>query len=312
MSAESDFSGQADVLNITAAPNPVDAGGALSVRALAAPGADLDLEGRALSILDQDETEIGSLVFGPEQNGFFETEPAELVAPKAAGDYTWIAILQTEDDEDDAPISAAFSFSVRAHKTTVLAWDVPSAIVKGEAFRFKVGLKCSSNCMCGGHSVSIRDAEGVERAKVVIGEDIVPGTDAMYFAEAEAVSADDEGLHKWEAVVEPADLGLPHAEASARFTTRVVAKPEFTIRVEVFDIDGKAPIAGAQVVVHPFRGVTDENGVVELMVQPGPHRILVSKAKHEATVIERDINGSTTERVRLAVEKEEDPDAHYY
>ena len=43
----------------------------------------------------------------------------------------------------------------------VVVWDAPSAVVAGERFRTKVGIKCSSNCHLTNKDFRIYDAKGL-------------------------------------------------------------------------------------------------------------------------------------------------------
>ena len=42
---------------------------------------------------------------------------------------------------------------------------------------------------------------------------------------------------------------------------RVVSPPDCEITVEAFDREKQTPIKGARVVMHPYRAMTDENGI---------------------------------------------------
>ena len=52
-----------------------------------------------------------------------------------------------------------------AHITNVVVWDIPSAIVVGEKFRIKVGMKCSAECDLTGSHFEIYD-HGVEESGI--------------------------------------------------------------------------------------------------------------------------------------------------
>ena len=48
-------------------------------------------------------------------------------------------------------------FVVKAHEAALNAWDVPSAVVAGERFKFMVGVRCSAGCCLAGHGLAIFD-----------------------------------------------------------------------------------------------------------------------------------------------------------
>jgi hypothetical protein len=48
------------------------------------------------------------------------------------------------------------------------------------------------------------------------------------------------------------------------------------VKVVAVDAASRAPVRGARVVVHPYRSVTDAQGVAELRVPKGTYRLFVS------------------------------------
>src|SRR5690606_29749933 len=107
----------------------------------------------------------------------------------------------------------------------VNVWDLPAAVVAGEWFSFKVGVKCSAACNRAGHAVSLVDGEGTEVAAVRLAADVWPGTTALYFAEVKARAPTSAGSHEWELVVPERHQGVPHARATTGFILNVVAAP---------------------------------------------------------------------------------------
>ena len=57
---------------------------------------------------------------------------------------------------------------------------------------------------------------------------------------------------------------------------RVVSAPDCEVTVRALDREKQTPIKGARVVMHPYRAVTDENGVAKVRVARGQYDILVS------------------------------------
>ena len=45
---------------------------------------------------------------------------------------------------------SSVSFDVMPHTTNVVVWDIPSAIVAGEKFKARVGIKCAHECPLAG------------------------------------------------------------------------------------------------------------------------------------------------------------------
>ena len=176
-------------------------------------------------------------------------------------------------------MNAEYDERPEPHSRSIVVWEVPGAVERGEAFRVKVGVKCSAECVPDTWVFGIRDHEGRVLASRRVGTEPWRGTAALFHAEAELAAPDTEGLYAWEAFA-PAIDGEGeepgHAEACARFSVRVVRPPECRLTVVAVDKDSGAPIEGAKVVVHPYRAVTDERGIAELRVQKGAFRLFVT------------------------------------
>ena len=166
------------------------------------------------------------------------------------------------------------------HAAELTVWDVPSAIVAGERFKAMVGLRCSGGCNLGGRELGVYDQEGAQVGTVKLGREVWPGTEALYFAEVEAIAPSTAGGHQWEVKVAGWDSELPHAAGSFPLAVRVVSPPDCLVTVKAVDRESQAPIHGACVVMHPYRAMTDENGVAEIKVARGQYEILVSGSRH--------------------------------
>jgi hypothetical protein len=109
------------------------------------------------------------------------------------------------------------------HATDVVVWDVPPAVVAGERFRMKVGIKCEHGCGLSNSTFEIHDHEGALAATATLPGDIWPGTAGLHVAEVELAAPSAEGLYTWSVNVPSTSLGadpgseagIPHAEASA-------------------------------------------------------------------------------------------------
>jgi len=166
------------------------------------------------------------------------------------------------------------------HAAQLTAWDVPSAVVAGERFKFAVGARCPAGCDLGGRELSLFDQEGSPAGTVKLGHDIWPGTEALYFAEVEAGAPLEAGSHHWEAKMAGWDAELPHAAGSFPLMVRVVPAPDCEVTVRAVDREKQTPIKGARVVMHPYRAVTDDNGIARVRVARGQYDILVSGSQY--------------------------------
>jgi hypothetical protein len=166
------------------------------------------------------------------------------------------------------------------HAVELTVWDVPAAAEAGERFAVSVGARCSAGCDLGGRELSLFDQEGSPAGTVKLGHAIWPGTEALYFAEVEARAPLEAGSHQWEAKIAGWDAELPHAPGSFPLIVRVVSSPDCEVTVRAVDREKQTPIKGARVVMHPYRAVTDDNGIARVRVARGQYDILVSGSQY--------------------------------
>jgi hypothetical protein len=192
----------------------------------------------------------------------------------------------------DASTPAA---AVTPHTTSVVVWDMPSAIVTGERFRIKVGIKCSNECQLTNTNFGIYDAEGAQVATGTLSDERWPGTTGLYVAEVELHAPPGEGLYTWSV----RDL---HAEGSTSFGVRAVSPPECLVRLEAVDKISQTPISGARVVMHPYRAVSDERGVAEVRVAKGAYTLFVSQKGYLTFGLPVAVDADMTARAELSLE----------
>jgi hypothetical protein len=124
------------------------------------------------------------------------------------------------------------------------------------------------------------DHEGSPAGTVKLGHAIWPGTEALYFAEVEARAPLEAGSHQWEAKIAGWGAELLHAPGSFPLIVRVVTAPDCEVTVRAVDREKQTPIKGARVVMHPYRAVTDDNGIARVRVARGQYDILVSGSQY--------------------------------
>jgi hypothetical protein len=192
-----------------------------------------------------------------------------------------LAVVE-KDGVSHEETSTAFAFSTRAHVANVNVWGVPTAIAVGEPFSFKVGIKCSAGCKLAGRQVAVFDHEGAQAAAGHLRDDVWRDTSALYFVELQAEAPREKGDYRW----------------------RVVAAADHEITVEAFDIEKGAPIKGAHVLLHPYRALTDDNGVAKVRVAKGTYKLFVSGFNYVAYERIIDVAGNVAIRAELAEEPE--------
>jgi hypothetical protein len=294
-------------------PGVVDAGAEITLQAKVSCAPACDLRGHVLLIKDDAGGNAGSIELTEFDGETNETGELIVKAPVRPGGYAWIAVCPAVAKEgiSYAEASTPVSFTVKPHTANVVAWDIPSAIVVGERFRIKVGIKCSAECRLANRSFGIYDHEGARLATGTLSDTIWPGTSALYVSEVELHAPAAEGLYAWtvsgpstEPGAERSDAAIPHDESVTSFGVRVVSRPEYVVKVETVDKLSQTPLSGARVVMHPYKAVTDERGVAEVRVAKGAYRLFVSQTRYVTYGLPLDVDADMTARAELYLEPE--------
>lgn len=284
----------------------VDAGTELTVTARLSCPQGCDLRGRRVSIRVHDNTELASAELTERDGDTFVARGVPVPAPLNVGAHVCRAVFASQERDGvlHEMTSAEFSFVAKAHATSINVWGLPLAIASGERFTFTVGVKCSSGCKLTGSQLGILDHKGAQVGTGTLREDPWPGTDALYFAEVAAEAPMVTGDYRWQARIPGSDTRAPHAEGSVAFAVKVVSAPDHEVTVEAFDREQQAPIAGAHVLMHPYRAVTDGNGIARLKVAKGRYQLCVSGFNYIAYEDVIDVAADVSARAELMPEPE--------
>lgn len=287
---------------VAISPDEVDAGAAITLTVQVGYPGKAGLRRPQVLILDHEGTELARANLARSEDGeTYASDDIVLTAPRGVGEHVYRAIV-TSADKDGASheqASAEARFVVHPHASELTVWDVPPTVAAGERFTFKVGVRCSAGCCLAGQALSIVDPDGSQVAAANLAHDVWPGTDTLYVAEVAAQPPPATGTHRWEVKIAASDAELPHAAGSLTMAVRVVDPPDCEITVEAFDREQQAPIKGARVVMHPYRALTDENGVAKVKVTRGQYDILVSASKYVPISTTVDVTADMTTRAEL-------------
>ena len=288
---------------VEVSPSEVDARGDLTLKVELPGSATNESPASALLIKDQNAALVQRLELAERDAENAARVEIVVAAPAEPGSYTWFAVRTADETSAAAEEGATpFSFRVKPHRTHVVVWDVPAAVERGEAFNIKLGVKCSSECAPDGWMLEVRDDAGRKLARTPVSDGPWTGTAALYYAEVALRAPDKEGLYAWEAAAQMTDLDVPHTESQAGFGLRVVARPECLLTIVAMDRESQSPIAGAKVVVHPYRAATDARGVAELRVPKGEYRVFVSGRNYFPFRDDHEIDADMTIRAELDVD----------
>ena len=259
-------------------PNEVDLGGNITLKYIVCCSPPTDLTGEILLIKNQENVVIKSIELDGFNDGVNETSQFLVNAPVTLGKHTWSVVCPARE-EDGAWYGeeiSELSFTVKPHRTNLIAWEVPSVIGCGEIFNVKLGVKCSSGCQPIGWFFCVHNQDGIEQTNVLVGNDLYVGTDSLYYAACELKAPEETGLYNWVAKVKLEDSDNVHEESIAIFRVRVLPEPDCLLTVIAVDIETDVPIQGVQVLAHPYRAFTNDNGVAEVKVPKGAYTLFVS------------------------------------
>jgi len=289
---------------VEVSPDEADAGTDITLKVQVTCSRKEGLRAPRVSIRDHEGAELLEAELtkadGDDGDGYASNDIV-LSAPRSAGEHVYRAVVLAADK--DGALHEQASTDVRLvitpHAAELNVWDMPSAVVAGARFKFMVGVKCSAGCCLAGHGLGIFNQEGTQVGAATLGPEIWPETDALYVAEIEGEAPSAAGAHQWEVRTAAWDCDLPHAAGALVMSIRVVNPPDCEITVEAVDKENQTPIKGARVVMHPYRALTDENGVARVKVAKGRYDILVSASKYLAVSTTAEVTADMITRAEL-------------
>jgi len=267
---------------VEVSPDEVDAGAGVTLTVRVECPRQDGLRGASVSIRDRENAELARAALRKSGDGIYEANGIAVTAPCVVGEHVYRAVVVSADKGGafQEQASTEVRLAVKPHATQLNVWDVPSATVAGELFKVTVGVRCSAGCDLSGQGLSVFDQEGSPVGRVKLGHEIWPGTEALHVAAVEARASLTAGSHRWEVRVADWVSELPHATGSFPMVVRVVSPPDCEVTIKAVDREKQTPIEGARVVMHPYRAVTDQNGIAKVKVTRGQYDILVSGSRY--------------------------------
>ena len=287
---------------VEVSPDEADAGTDITLKVQVTSAGEDGLRGPRVSIRDGDGTELAQVeLVEAEDDDAYVSEDIVVPAPRSAGEYVLRAVVLVPDKDGALQelASSEVPIVVKAHEAALNVWDTPSAVVAGSRFKFMVGVRCSAGCCLAGQELGVFDGEGKQIGAAKLGSEIWPETDALYVAEVEAEAPSSTGAHQWEVRTAAWDCELPHETGAAAVSLRVVPPPDYEVTIEAVDKERQTPIKDARVVMHPYRAVTDENGIARVKVTKGRYDIFVSAAKYVSIATSADVTADMITRAEL-------------
>jgi hypothetical protein len=289
---------------VEVSPDEADAGTDITLKVQVTHPRKDGLRGSRVSIRDAEGTELAQAELTKADGDGYASNDIVVAAPRSAGEHVYRAVVLVagKDGAQHEQASTEVRVVVTPHAAELNVWDTPSAVVAGARFKFMVGVRCSAGCCLAGHGLGIFDQENSQVGAAKLGAEIWPETDALYVAEIEGEAPPAAGAYQWEVRTAAWDCDLPHAASALAMSIRVVNPPDCEITVEAVDKENQTPIKGARVVMHPYRAMTDENGVARVKVAKGHYDILVSASKYLAVSTTAEVTADMITRAELEVD----------
>lgn len=306
MASQKELTRGQTALAIEVSPETIDAGAEMTHGGTLSCTPPCDLSGQSIAIKDEGGAELGVLDILDFEDDANVTGELVVTAPLQPGEYSWLAVCpaHTSDGASYEESTASLSFTVKAHTTRIVAWEIPTTIVAGEKFKMKVGIKCSAECVFANRNFAIHDHEGNACANGTLVDQIWPGTSALYFAEIECDAPADQGLYHWKVTSLGSDEPPAHEEGSTEFSLRVVPQPECSVTIEAVDKSSGEPLKSALVALHPYKTVADESGVANIQVAKGAYKLFVSHPGYLVLALPIELTADITKRAELELEPE--------
>src|SRR5690554_3318668 len=128
---------------VEATPAVVPAGGQVRLQAFVTSLYPLDPGARTVQVFANGEQKA-ELILEPQSDGSFESPVLAIDVPEASGEHRLDAHLDVDADSGTQAVrfTTAVTYAVAAHRVTLTALKVPTAVPLGEPFEVTVGAKC--------------------------------------------------------------------------------------------------------------------------------------------------------------------------
>jgi hypothetical protein len=185
------------------------------------------------------------------------------------------------------------------HPTSIAVWDIVSPVQLSTIIKIRVGAKCSKGCNLANSQIVIHNSQGTQIAMGVLGDTLYSAAVALYWTEIKLVAPAATGIHTWKATLSTAEQEPAHAKASIDFNINVVEMAENTVTIVAVGQHNQNMLTDAHIMLRPYSGYTDNEGMLTLKVADGHYELYVTKDRYEDYTLSITVTGDVTLRVEL-------------
>lgn len=289
-------------------PETPTAGGSWNLKVEAGSHGVADLRGLQIRLLDDRGEMLAELDFSYFDGKVNRTREITLQTPEREGVYAYTLDFPEQRKRDLTHPASQTPLPLPVQRNTVRpsAWQLPIGHPAGELARVRIGAKGGDNRSLAGQRFEVLNALGVLVVEGVLGNEPWPETQGTYSAEAALPTANEPGVARYTLRIPPFENPLPHAEGSIAFSFPTAPAPSHDVVVSVIDHLSREPLAGAHVVMHPFRSRSDRAGVARVRVSGGIYTLFVSHAGYDIYKAPLEVVSDHTHQAELVVEVEAD------
>jgi hypothetical protein len=219
------------------------------------------------------------------------------------------------------------------HPTSLVVWGVTSPVELGMTFKAIVGAKCLEGCSLAGRQILVQDSQGQQVTTGILSEDAYSDTVSLQWTEVELTAPAVAGTYTWEVLLPAAEAPVAeqskteqeqpeaeplvaeqstdeqsevepseaeeepqepsHAAASATFGFAVMEPAEHEVTITVVNQNDQSPLAGVHIMLRPYSGHTNSEGVFAVRVAKGDYKLYANTIDYDdymtPLVVDKDV-----------------------
>ena len=198
------------------------------------------------------------------------------------GVYSWTASFACDAEgklRQHSEVNHTLRFEYWPHTVSMAVWSLPMVYEEERDVTIKVGAVCTNACSLAGRDIKIIDPDNdsVVLATAPLGEELWPGTTALYWTDISFTVPAGVRVHTLSACIdgwsdpdiEEGQPGKEHSACTQAFHIPVIKQADYALDLTFSDCETGEPIEGAEAIVHPYKRISDASGHLVLPVDAG-------------------------------------------